>query len=78
MFYLGKLNAIMSDLPSTKITFLGDFNAHINSIFYKELVNFCQNMNFVMSDCTLVSENSKTFTFVSDTHNSTSWLDHLL
>ena len=78
MYYLGKLNAIVSDLPSTKIAFLGDFNAHINGIFYKELVNFCQNMNLVISDCKLLGENSKTFTFFSDAHNSTSWLDHVL
>ena len=78
MYYLGKLNAIVSYLPSTKIAFLGDFNPHINGIFYKELVNFCQNMNLVISDCKLLGENSKTFTFVSDAHNSTSWLDHVL
>ena len=78
MYHLGKLNAIVSDLSSTKIAFLGDFNAHINGIFYKELVNFCQNMNLVISDSKLLGEISKTFTFVSDAHNSTSWLDHVL
>ena len=58
MYYLGRLNAIVSELPSTKISFIGDFNAHINGTFYKELINFCQNMNFVLSDCTLLGENS--------------------
>ena len=72
MYYLGKLNAIVPDLPSTKIAFLGDFNAHINDIFDKELLNFCQNISFVMSDCTLLGENSKMFRFVSDAYNLTS------
>ena len=35
-------------------------------------------MNFVMPDCTLLGENSKTFTFVSDEHNSTLWLHYVL
>ena len=59
MYYLGKLNAIVPDLLSTKIAFLGDFNAHINDIFDKELLNFCQNINFVMSDCTLLGKTAK-------------------
>ena len=78
MYYLGKLNAIVPELPSTKIAFRGDFNAHIVHIFDKKLVNCCQNINFVMSDCTLLGENSKMFRFVSDAYNSTTWLDHVL
>jgi exonuclease III len=78
MYYLGKLSALVDEAPTAKVAILGDLNAHINTLFYNELCKLCHDTNLIMSDCLLLGESSGTYTYVSDAHNTTSWLDHCL
>ena len=58
---------------------IGDFNANISSNnhrFGKELLDFCSSENLILSDKLLAPIN--TFTFASEAHGSTAWLDHIV
>ena len=62
------------ELVCPNICILGDFNACSGKAFGKLLVTFSVENGFVISDKRLIT--SDTFTFVSDCHETTSWLDH--
>ena len=54
-----------------------DFNADAKgSRFFTELSDFCEDNNLVISDVQHLSTSSNVFTFYSQAHLSTSWLDH--
>ena len=38
----------------------------------------CNNIGLVISDYETYGRTSETYTYVSDAHNSTSWLDHFI
>ena len=57
---------------------LGDFNAHPNELFYKEMINFCVEQNWLCVDVNNLGIDSNTYTFISDVHGSVRWLDHCL
>ena len=84
-YYLGKIESIFSDYDSPYIYVIGDFNADISGWhsgqvthkFGQDLLGFCKNEGFVMSDKELCSA-CDTYTFYSDAHCKTSWLDHVL
>ncbi|KAJ0179383.1 hypothetical protein K1T71_005095 [Dendrolimus kikuchii] len=57
---------------------LGDFNAHPNEIFYKELMNFCNDNLWCCADELKLGLHSNTFTFRSDAHGCLRWLDHCI
>ena len=63
-------------LNSCNIVILGDFNASDSNSFGKLLNDFCCNNNFKLSDKLLLPSNS--FTYYSEAHSTTSWLDHCL
>ena len=76
---LGALLSIIEDLPTTSILVTGDFNADISKethSFGGHLQNFVEESGLIFSDQALLPHDS--FTFVSDTWNTTSWLDHCL
>ena len=77
MHYLGKIASIINNSDDNFIYALGDFNAHIN--FGGELLSLCEDEGLVLSDLSFLGYDRKkehTFTFVSEAHQSTSWLDH--
>ena len=53
---------------------IGDFNASYNNMFDPLLNSFCQDFNLTMSDEAMLPK--KFFTYVSDVHNTCSWIDH--
>ena len=57
---------------------IGDFNANLktDSRFGKELLRFCNVHSLSISDKMLLP--SDTFTIISSSHGTTSWLDHIL
>ena len=58
---------------------IGDFNANIGSNdhrFGKELLGFCSSENLILSD--QIHAPTDTFTFISEAHCSTAWLDHIV
>ena len=76
--YLGKLTAIVESAPTSKLAIVGDFNASSNSRFEKELNFMCEQYNLIISDHEICGRNSGCYTYVSDVHLSTSWLDHYI
>ena len=72
-----------SVLYSTKLLLfthaMGDFNANVLSDthrFGNELINYCDSERLVISDKELAPTN--TFTFLSETHSTVSWIDHIV
>ena len=76
--YLGKLSAIVEDCHSTKIAIIGDFNAAVGTTFEDELLELCTNHELIISDYEKYGRTSNQFTYVSDAHSTTSWLDHII
>ena len=78
MEYLGKLSAILEDCEFSKVAIIGDFNAAVNTTFENELLETCTKHELIISDYEHFGRNSSQFTFVSDAHSTTSWLDHIV
>ena len=76
--YLGKISAILEECTTTKIAIVGDFNAAVSTSFETEFLALCESQNLVISDYQLLGRLSEQFTFVSDAHSTTSWLDHFI
>ena len=78
MFYLSKLLQIADEFPSSHIFICGDFNANIQqpSRFGKELIDVCNANSICFSDKMLLPND--TYTFISSSHSTTSWLGHIL
>ena len=73
---LGELQASISELPTCDIVCLGDFNADPSrSRVWNILKEFCDENQLRICDLILPPD---TFTYLSPSHNSTSWLDHVL
>ena len=67
-----------SDTPS--LILVGDFNSKVGSFFENELLNFVNtcNLYIYISDHEWFGSTDDTFTYISDAHFTTSWLDHSL
>ena len=76
--YLGKIACIIEEKDTTNVVITGDFNAAVNTPFESELIAMCENTGLVISDYEIFGRASNTYTYVSDAHNSTSWLDHFI
>ena len=73
---LGELLASISELPTCDIICLGDLNADPSrSRVWNILKEFCDENQFRICDLILPPD---TFAYLSPSHNSTSWLDHVL
>ena len=55
-----------------------DFNAGVGTLFENELLELCGKHSLHMSDYSILGRSSGTFTYISDAHLTTSWLDHVL
>ena len=57
---------------------MGDYNANIKSesVFGSELIEFCDLNNLCFIDKSSLSPDS--YTFISQAHHTTSWLDHCI
>ncbi|WP_138921974.1 hypothetical protein, partial [endosymbiont of Tevnia jerichonana] len=76
--YLGKIACIIEEKDTTNVIITGDFNAAVNIPFESELIAMCDNTGLVISNYEMFGRTSNTYTYVSDAHNSTSWLDHFI
>ena len=73
---LGELQASISELPTGDIICLGDFNADPSrSRVWNILKEFCDENQLTICDLISLPD---TFTYLSPSQNSTSWLDHVL
>lgn len=75
---LGTINAVIAESDVESAFILGDFNAHLHERFYKELVNFSAEQDWTCADIAKLGLSSDTFTFISEAHGCTRWLDHCL
>jgi len=64
------------ELSCPNICVFGSFNADKNNAFGQLLDTYCNENEYLFSDRLLLPNDS--FTFVSDCHGKTSWLDHCL
>ena len=77
-FYLDKIKCIIESANTPYVLVMGDFNADIksSSIFGSELIAFCNMNDLCVIDIFMLL--SHTFTYVFQSHNTTSWLDHCI
>ena len=76
--YLGKISAIIEGCATSKLAVIGDFNAAVETNFERELLTFCTDRGLIISDYHFFGRVSDQFTYVSDAHGTTSWLDHFI
>ena len=74
---ISKLSATIADSDMCSFIILGDFNSAVDTPFESELVEFGSSYDLIISDYHRYGRHSGQFTYVSDAHNSTSWLDHI-
>ncbi len=75
--YLAKIKALVHSAQTSSVAVIGDFNCKPTSeLFYTELQRFCHDNSLILSDITCLPKHS--YTYVSDSHNSVSWLDHCM
>ncbi|XP_063385332.1 uncharacterized protein LOC134671408 [Cydia fagiglandana] len=75
---LSEMNAIVENSRVSSVYMLGDYNAHPDSLFGREMLKFCDDQLWLCADIDRLGVSSGTFTFISDAHGSTRWLDHCL
>ena len=78
--YLAKINSILDSADTVYTMALGDFNADPRTSFGRELANVALDSGYVLSDMTRLNNSNDVtvFTYISDAHGTTSWLDHCL
>ena len=74
--YLCKMHTIFMNNNTVYNLAVGDFNANItrDSLFGLQLLQFCEDNCYTLSDSVYMPDTS--FTFHSDAHDTISWLDH--
>lgn len=74
---LGVLSSTVADNCDVQAVFmLGDFNAHTNEPFYREMVDFCTEQQWICADVNKCD--SETYTYISEVHGCRRWLDHCI
>ena len=76
LMYLNNLQTMCDNLKTSNICIMGDFNAGDCNMFGQLLDEFCTEQDYIISDKLVLP--SDTFTYVSDSHGTTSWIDHCL
>ena len=76
--YTEKISSLIEESATSNIIVLGDFNAAVNTVFECELLEMCKTFQLVVSDHVALGRDSGHYTYVSDAHCTTSWLDHIL
>ena len=76
--YIEKISANLEDCTTSKLAVIGDFNAAVSTTFETELIAMCNDQCLVVSDYEVFNGLSQQFTYDSDDHSTTSWLDHFI
>ena len=72
--HLGAFQILCEAQQSSNLCIVGDFNANKESTCGRFFNNFCEEHGYIISDRSILP--SKTFTYLSDSHHTTSWLDY--
>lgn len=75
---LGLVSAIIDIENIESVFVLGDFNSHPGGLFFSELTHFCTEHELVCVDVDRLGMDSGSYTFISEAHGTSSWLDHCL
>ncbi|KAG7304665.1 hypothetical protein JYU34_010007 [Plutella xylostella] len=75
---LSEIYAIVEGNNVESVYILGDLNAHPNTLFCREMLQFCSEQNWLCADFEQLGINSDTYTFISEANGSKRWLDHCL
>ena len=75
-FVCGCLNALITDSHVSGYIFAGDFNFRPNSTRLDFIVDCLAPHCAVMADLCILEANN--FTYISDVHSTTSWIDHII
>jgi Endonuclease-reverse transcriptase len=75
-FVCGCLNALIAESHVSGYILAGDFNFPFNSSRHKTIMKALDDHLAIVVDEYALDASS--FTYVSDSHNTTSWLDHVL
>ncbi|XP_061716622.1 uncharacterized protein LOC133524553 [Cydia pomonella] len=73
---LGAVSAIVDEYGIESVYIMGDFNAHPGELFFRELMNYCNDLDWCCMDTLKLGIDSGTYTFISDAHKCRRWLDH--
>ena len=62
----------------TSCMIIGDWNANVNNnaIFGAELISFCEEHGYIISYVDKLGLETGAFTYLSESHGTTSWIDH--
>ena len=74
--YLSKISTLCDEIDSPNVLIVGDFNACPNNNFGVLLSQFCMEHELKISD--KINLPADSFSYVSDTHGTCSWLDHVV
>ena len=74
--YFGALQILCEAQQSSNLCIVGDFNANKGSTCGQFFNNFCKEQGYIISDRSILPSN--TFTYLSDSYHTTSWLDHCI
>ena len=78
--YLGVIKDLFDNSNCEEVVVCGDFNADPSGRFFSFLNDFCNNESLLVRDMRYFLEIGmpNVFTFESEAHGSTSWLDHVV
>lgn len=66
-------------VPIVYTAAVGDFNADPRTSFGRELIDVARDSGYLLSDMLRLNNTANNvFTYISDAHGTTSWLDHCL
>ena len=75
-FVCGFLDALVLESHANGYIFAGDFNFQHQSTRSRFILNSLAGHNAIAADEYFMDPNS--FTYISDCHNTTSWIDHVI
>lgn len=75
---MSEITAIIDSCQVESTYVLGDFNAHPKEHFWRELISFSNDQQWICADAEMLGLDSSSYTYISDAHGSSRWLDHVI